>query len=270
MFSRVDSARGAGCFFSRSVGSDSLPPHGPQHGRPPCPSPTPRACSNSCPSSRRCHPTISSSVVVHKYHRLEGRPAFSKYQLPTTSTLGPQTHLKSVTRFPFYCTSLQESHICPSYVPYIINVSSQAAKMLSKFQTHPKPFTCTSLSTGAFNCVRHSSSPLNPRGASLCHEKFDLRYGCSVQFSCSVVSDSLRPHGLQPGLPDHHQLPEFTQAHVHRVGDAIQPSRPLSSPSPPAFNLSQHQGPVSQLFASGGQSIGVSASASVLPVNIQD
>ena len=44
------------------------------------------------------------------------------------------------------------------------------------------------------------------------------------------------------GLPVHHQLPEFTQTHVHRVGDAIQPSHPLSSPSPPALNLSQHQG----------------------------
>src|SRR5574342_282107 len=44
-----------------------------------------------------------------------------------------------------------------------------------------------------------------------------------------------------PGLPVHHQLPEFTQTHVHWVGDAIQPSHPLSSPSPPTFNLSQHQ-----------------------------
>ena len=44
-----------------------------------------------------------------------------------------------------------------------------------------------------------------------------------------------------PGLPVHHQLPEFMQTHVHRVGDAIQPSHPLSSPSPPAHNLSQHQ-----------------------------
>ena len=44
-----------------------------------------------------------------------------------------------------------------------------------------------------------------------------------------------------PGLPVHHQLPEFTQTHVHRVSDAIQPSHPLSSPSPPALNLSQHQ-----------------------------
>ena len=46
-----------------------------------------------------------------------------------------------------------------------------------------------------------------------------------------------------PGFPVHHQLPELAQTHVHRVGDAIQPSHPLSSPSPPpAFNLSQHQG----------------------------
>ena len=77
-----------------------------------------------------------------------------------------------------------------------------------------------------------------------------------------------------PGLPVHHQLPEFTQTHVHRVSDGIQPSHPLLSPSPPAFNLSQHQGnesvslPVSQFFTSGGQSIGVSASTLVLPMNI--
>ena len=45
-----------------------------------------------------------------------------------------------------------------------------------------------------------------------------------------------------PGLPVHHQLPEFTRTHVHLVGDAIQPSHPLSSPSPPTLNLSQHQG----------------------------
>ena len=64
----------------------------------------------------------------------------------------------------------------------------------------------------------------------------------SVQFSCSVVSDSLDPmNGSTPGLPAHHHLSEFTQTHVHRVGDAIQPSQPLLSPSPPALNPSQHQ-----------------------------
>ena len=64
----------------------------------------------------------------------------------------------------------------------------------------------------------------------------------SVQFSCSVVSDSLRPHGLQPGLTVRNQLAEFTQTHVHRVGDAIQSSHPLLSPSLSAFNLSRRQG----------------------------
>ena len=49
-------------------------------------------------------------------------------------------------------------------------------------------------------------------------------------------------NGRMPGLPVQHQLPEFTQTHVHRVGDGIQPSHPLSSPSPPAPNPSQHQG----------------------------
>ena len=65
----------------------------------------------------------------------------------------------------------------------------------------------------------------------------------SVQFSHSVVSDLCDPmNHSTPGLPVHHQLPESTQTHVHRVGDAIQPSHPLPSPSPPAPNPSQHQG----------------------------
>ena len=64
----------------------------------------------------------------------------------------------------------------------------------------------------------------------------------SVQFSRSVMSDSLRPYGLQHNrLPCPLQLLELVQTHVHQVGDAIQPSHPLSSPSPPAFNLSQNQ-----------------------------
>ena len=68
-------------------------------------------------------------------------------------------------------------------------------------------------------------------------------FSCSVQFSHSVMSNSLWPHEPQHARPPvHHQLPEFTQTHVHWVGDAIQPSHPLLSPSPPALNLSQHQG----------------------------
>ena len=70
-----------------------------------------------------------------------------------------------------------------------------------------------------------------------------LDFFSSLQFSHSVVSDSLQPHGLQHARPPcpSPTLLEFTQTHVHWVSDAIQPSHPLSSPSPPAFNPSQHQ-----------------------------
>ena len=72
-----------------------------------------------------------------------------------------------------------------------------------------------------------------------------LKVWISIQFSsvaqsCPTLCSSM--DRSTPGLPVRHQLPEFTQTHVHRVGDAIQPSHPLSSPSPPALNLSQHQG----------------------------
>ena len=62
----------------------------------------------------------------------------------------------------------------------------------------------------------------------------------SVAQSCPTLCDPM--NRSTPGLPAHHQLPEFTQTHVHRVSDAIQPSHSLSSPSPPTPNPSQHQG----------------------------
>ena len=92
----------------------------------------------------------------------------------------------------------------------------------------------------------------------------------SVAQLCLTLCDPMDRR--TPGLPVYHQLPEFTHTRVHQVGDAIQSPHPLSSPFPPAFNLSQHQGSfqMHQLFASGGQSVGVSASASALPINTQD
>ena len=69
--------------------------------------------------------------------------------------------------------------------------------------------------------------------------EFALQFS-SVAQSCLTLCDPMS-HST-PGLPVHHQLPEFTQTHVHPVGDAIQPSHPLSSPSPPAPNPSQYQG----------------------------
>ena len=119
------------------------------------------------------------------------------------------------------------------------------------------------------------SAYVSLRGRKLGH------YISSVQsFSYVWLCDPMDYSTL--GFPVHHQLPEFIQTHVHWVGDAIQASLPWSSPSPPAFNLSQHQG----LFQWVGslhqvlehqvfgalciQSIGASASTSGFPMNIQD
>ena len=73
----------------------------------------------------------------------------------------------------------------------------------------------------------------------------------SVQFSRSVMSNFCDPMDYSmPGLPVHHQLLEFTLTHIHWVGDTMQQSHPLSSPSPPIFNLSQHQGPFKEVSSS--------------------
>ena len=91
----------------------------------------------------------------------------------------------------------------------------------------------------------------------LLSEEGSLRQVSLVAQLCPALWDPMDCSTL--GFPVHHQLLEFAQTHVHRVGDTMQPSHPLPSPSPPTFNLSQHQ----SLFQ-------VSASASVLPMNIQD
>ena len=96
-----------------------------------------------------------------------------------------------------------------------------------------------------------------------------MKISTSVQLSsvaqlCATLCDPM--DCSTPGFPVRHQLPEVLQTLVHCVGDAIQPSYPLSSPSPPAFKLSQNRYfPMSQFFASDDQ-----ASPSVLSMNIQD
>ena len=91
---KADCALIFNCFlsvqFSRSVVSDSLSPHGLQHARPRCPSPIPRACSNSCPSSRWCHPTISSSVVPFS-SCLQSFPAWGSFPMSQFFASGGQS-----------------------------------------------------------------------------------------------------------------------------------------------------------------------------------
>ena len=91
----------------------------------------------------------------------------------------------------------------------------------------------------------------------------------SIAQSCLTLCDPM--NRSTPGLPVHHQLPEFTQTRIHRVSDAIQPSHPHLSPSPPAPNPSQHQSLFQWVNSlhEGGQSTGVSALASFLPKKSQ-
>ena len=92
---------------------------------------------------------------------------------------------------------------------------------------------------------------------------------CSIAQLCPTLCDPM--DWSTPGFPVLHHLLELAQTHVHWVNDATQTSHPLSPSATPAFNLSQHQGifSMSWLFTPGGQNIGASASASVLPMNIQ-
>ena len=90
------------------------------------------------------------------------------------------------------------------------------------------------------------TEPMFPESSALVDgffttEKPLVRYQFSSVQSRSRVRLCDPMNRSMPGLPVHHQLPEFTQTHIHRVSDAIQPSHPLSSPSPPALNPSQHQ-----------------------------
>ena len=105
------------------------------------------------------------------------------------------------------------------------------------------PYLTEILTVAAFFMAPHSLWTLNTLSASTRHSNLRT-IELSVQFSsvaqsCPTLCDPM--NCSTPGFPVHHQPPEFTQTHVHRVGDAIQPSHPLSSPSPPAPNPSQHQ-----------------------------
>ena len=182
----------------------TLWPHETQRARPPCPSPTPRVHPNTCPLSRWCHPTISSSCR-------------------------PLLLLPSI--FPSIRVPTNESALCirwPKYWSFSFSISlSNEHPGLISFRMDWLDLLAVQ-GTLKNLLQRHSSK------ASLLH------WCCSVTKSCPTLCNPV--DCSTPGFPFLHYLPEFTQIHVHWVGDAIQPCHPLSSPSPPALNLSHHQG----------------------------
>ena len=155
-----------------------------------------------------------------------------------------------------YCSVTLGLFIGPLYVSIIICKMVLIGQLWGWIEYH------------VLNCVRMVLGTWSALNIS-CYHYYICICCCSVAKSCLTLCDPM--DSSIPGFPVLYHLPEFAQTHVHWVSNAIQPSHPLSLPSPPAFNLSQHRGffPMSQLSTSGGQSIGASASASILPMNIQ-
>ena len=154
------------------------------------------------------------------------------------------------------CDPMDSSLACSSVLGISqARILERVAISFSSWFSWPRDWTCVS-------CI--GRQVLHHKTTSKAH----LYECCSVAQSCLALRDPMDCSTV----PVLHYLPEFAQTHAYWDNHAIQPSHPLSSPSPPAFSLSQHQlgsFPMRWLFASGGQSIGTSALASVLPVNIQ-
>ena len=146
----------------------------------------------------------------------------------------------------FSTHSLLHSEPSPAFNHVFINIvfstvyrvflscSSKFSRLLPKIQFQ----SCFYI----FMCLQQQYPTLSTKiciSYSSCNKLASVQFS-SVTQSCPTLCDPM--NCSTPGLPVHHQLPEFTQTHVHRVGDAIQPSHPLSSPSPPAPNPSQHGG----------------------------
>ena len=126
---------------------------------------------------------------------------------------------------------------------HIVIISSEQQRD-STIHIHASILSQTPLSSVSRLVMPDSLRPVdcNPPGSSV-HGIFQARIRSdqirSVAQSCPTLCNPM--NRSTPGLPVHHQLPEFTEAHIHWVSDAIQPSHPLLSPSPPALNPSQHQ-----------------------------
>ena len=104
--------------------------------------------------------------------------------------------------------------------------------------THMKLKHTEKFRQGSRRCAKQIQTKRNQWDSYVSSWRMSLQFS-SVAQSCPTLCDPM--NRSTPGLPVHHQLPEFTQIHIHRVHDAIQPSHPLSFPSPPAPNPSQHQ-----------------------------
>ena len=135
-------------------------------------------------------------------------------------------------RCPAACFRIQTAPVSTDRIsPPVISISNLEDLFCS---TYPDP------SSSDLNSLRSLLHPLSTKPMSFIVDLLNHLQFSSVTQSCPTLCNPM--NRSMPGLPVHHQLLKFTQTHVHRVSDAIQPSHPLSSPSPPAPSPSQHQG----------------------------
>ena len=200
--------------FSRSVMSDSLQPHEPQHARPPCPSPTPRVHPNPCPLRQWCHPTISSSVVPFSSCP-QSFPASGSFQMSQLSVSSGQSIGVSGSTSVLPMNTEDWSPL--GWTVWISLQSKGLARVFSNTTVQKHQF----FGAQAFFIVQLSHPYPNPNPIGM--------------------FDTLQPHGLQHVRLPCPSLSQLVQTHVHWVDDAIQSPHPLLPPFPPALNLSQHQ-----------------------------
>ena len=226
----------------------TLRPHGLQRARLPCPWPSPGTCSNACPLSWWCHPTICCGFAreAHKlreeFHLLDPQFTTEGYNLGGArrkrhTGKGMGSHSTSISM----CSP---AGMLPEPLPsefewrlHCLDVTEEIIDywwLNSISSASPLPGMVGGGEVGMFSS-KSLITGLTPLVTSPHPNQFS-----SVAQLCLTLCDPM--NCSTPGLPVHHQLPESTQTHVHWVSDAIHPSHPLSSPSSPALNLSQHQG----------------------------
>ena len=220
-------------FCCCSVVSDSLRPHGLQHVRLPCPSPTPGAYSNSCPSSQGCHLTISSSVGPFSSH-LQSFQASGSFQMSQLSTSGGQSIGVSTSTSVPPMNTQDWSPLGWTWLD-LLAVQGTLKSLLQHHSSKASILWCSAffmaqLSHPYMTTEKTIALTINNLQNSLC--SFVVAQSCPTLWDPTDCNTS--------GFPVHHHLPELAQIHVHWVSDTIQSSCPLLSPSPPAFNLPQH------------------------------
>ena len=199
--------------------SNHLQPQGLQHARLLYTLLSPGVCSDSFPMSRWCYPTISSFAVPFFFCH-QSFPASGSF-LVSWLFASSESESRSVMSDSLQSHGLYSSWNSPGQNTGVVSLSL----LQGIFPTQG--------SNPGFLYYRKILYQLRHKGNPSLHQF------SSVAQSCPTLYDPM--NRSTPGLPVHHQLLEFTQTHVHRVSDAIQPSHPRSSPSPPAPNPSQHQ-----------------------------